>query len=737
MAVAVATEFSVPLNFGKQLLSIGGFNDLTITTKDDTVVKANAMVIAMNSPVIMAQISESGSKNVDLTDFEDSAVVSFVQCCYTGAIAVTGQYARVLFSISKTLKVDWLAKKCVEVYGKSCDSLKGVENVWVFFVDAVDALEKFKSYKLLTILKKKLTQEMRDELIHHFVTFKINDLSNVYTDACLSLSVVMAVAVATEFSVPLNFGKQLLSIGGFNDLTITTKDDTVVKANAMVIAMNSPVIMAQISESGSKNVDLTDFEDSAVVSFVQCCYTGAIAVTGQYARVLFSISKTLKVDWLAKKCVEVYGKSCDSLKGVENVWVFFVDAVDALEKFKSYKLLTILKKKLTQEMRDELIHHFVTFKINDLSNVYTDACLSLSVVRTCRELYEAIKEVSLSERGLTDNERRIFTEQNLSIFREAEEDTFDKLMDLFEACGDEQMQTVIWRVLRHKRVCRSPPPTITVPATSAPKLKITPNGAVEVTSVFMDGSDLLKCKSPVQLLELVVNDNRVQRYEQVLDALLFWEFYRGLKYDEAKQTATFQSCSESLNQEVIKLLTQALEKFGRPSGYGLKLDFSGQPFSKRCWELFNSKNEKELLVAKASKIFPLSDCIKETKISFLMKQPSEDEPCKAGEGNCFTVFTIFPSFKEPIKMSLLHYKPVQNHLHRLDADKIHFYFKLKIGDKSFALPLSWWNGDWKFFKKLSQVHHVGSSQSYYNRSAPPPPNPELYISYTEDELSQM
>ena len=332
-----------------------------------------------------------------------------------------------------------------------------------------------------------------------------------------------------------------------------------------------------------------------------------------------------------------------------------------------------------------------------------------------------------------------------SVFREKDEASFDKLMDLFEASGDEQMQPVIWRVLRQKRVCKSPPPptktcavaiqTKTVPATTAPK--IAPNGAVEVTSVFMDGSDLLKCKSPVQLLQSILNDNRVQRYEQVLDALLFWEFYRGLKYDETKQSATFQICSESLNQDVIKLLTQALEKFGRPSGYGLKLDFSGQAFSQRCWGLFNSQNDKEMLIARAAITFPLSECISETKVHFLMRLSSEEEPCKAGKGNCYTIFSVFPSSKEPIKISLLHYKTVLDHLHRLDTKKIHFYVQLIIGAKSFALPLTWWNGDWKFFQKLSQACRDSYKQPNYRYgyTPPPPPTPELYISYTKDDLN--
>eukprot|EP00116_Pleurobrachia_bachei_P010781 sb/3471043/ len=176
MAAAVTDKISVPEDFGSVLRGYKGFNDVTLTTSNGEVVKANSLILGLNSPVISEMAEKDFLVELDMSDFTFEGVNCFVECCYTGS--VEGQLNRDNFrdlnKISMVFKVDWIVKECFQFFCDICDDLDhdSLDDVHYLFTEAAFLVKERRDKKLVKALNcglKEWDPELRTDLIQEIM----------------------------------------------------------------------------------------------------------------------------------------------------------------------------------------------------------------------------------------------------------------------------------------------------------------------------------------------------------------------------------------------------------------------------------------------------------------------------------------------------------------------------------------------------------------------------------------
>ena len=170
----------VPAYFGRDHTRESSHSNLTFNLGDGNMIKANSIIMSLNSPVIAHTTTLDQLTSIDAKEFSMEAVNCFVKASYTGRLELlTPANAADVLEMGRIFQVSWLVAKGVE------------------------------------FLNCKLCQ---------------NELSKGFLKK------------AYKVRAPVNFGRHFIGVPTHENLTFNLGDGVKIKANSIILALNSPVI---------------------------------------------------------------------------------------------------------------------------------------------------------------------------------------------------------------------------------------------------------------------------------------------------------------------------------------------------------------------------------------------------------------------------------------------------------------------------------------------------------------
>ena len=105
-------KVSVPMDFGRHLLGSPTHNNLKINTSEGGEVMANSVILSFNSPVIDHLTTTLHLTSVDMLDFSEDAVRTFVDAAYSGTVEGISKeiFERDIEKIAHSFKITWLTE---------------------------------------------------------------------------------------------------------------------------------------------------------------------------------------------------------------------------------------------------------------------------------------------------------------------------------------------------------------------------------------------------------------------------------------------------------------------------------------------------------------------------------------------------------------------------------------------------------------------------------------------------
>ncbi len=155
----MAPNVTVPMNFGIRLLDSPTHNTLELKTSDGAVVMASSVILSLNSPVIDHMTTSLHLQSLDVKEFSEQAVRSFVEAAYTGETPpISRQTFKDINKMSHVFEVEWLVARCTEHFTQIADSIvePSYTDLLYLFEEAEFLLFNCKSRQLLDIALKKI-----------------------------------------------------------------------------------------------------------------------------------------------------------------------------------------------------------------------------------------------------------------------------------------------------------------------------------------------------------------------------------------------------------------------------------------------------------------------------------------------------------------------------------------------------------------------------------------------------
>ena len=80
----MAPKVQVPADFGRRHLGAPSHGNLVFKLKDGLEIRANSIILALNSPVIDDLTTDLHQQTLEAEDFHKDAVDCFIEAAYTG-----------------------------------------------------------------------------------------------------------------------------------------------------------------------------------------------------------------------------------------------------------------------------------------------------------------------------------------------------------------------------------------------------------------------------------------------------------------------------------------------------------------------------------------------------------------------------------------------------------------------------------------------------------------------------
>ena len=113
----MAPAVQVPADFGRKHIGAPANGNLIIKLAAGVEVKANSMILSLNSPVIDHLTTELHQGALEAQDFKKNAVDCFIEASYTGELeSVNRDNFRGVNKMAHVFDVSWLKKKCLEYF---------------------------------------------------------------------------------------------------------------------------------------------------------------------------------------------------------------------------------------------------------------------------------------------------------------------------------------------------------------------------------------------------------------------------------------------------------------------------------------------------------------------------------------------------------------------------------------------------------------------------------------------
>ena len=189
----MAPKVCVPADFGRHHIGAPSHGNLTFNLGEGVKIRANSIILSLNSPVIDELTTNLHQTSLEADDFSREAVDCFVECSYTGEIeAVNLGNFRDVNKMSRVFQVSWLVAKFEEYFVSYLDKLDSESSYsdMLFVVEeAVYLMSAIKSRDFLDLTVKKIASisvASRDS----FVTKYLSDFGQASIhkiSACIAL----------------------------------------------------------------------------------------------------------------------------------------------------------------------------------------------------------------------------------------------------------------------------------------------------------------------------------------------------------------------------------------------------------------------------------------------------------------------------------------------------------------------------------------------------------------------
>ena len=187
----MAPKVCVPADFGRHHIGAPSHGNLTFNLGEGVKIKANSIILSLNSPVIDELTTNLHQTSLEADDFSREAVDCFVESTYTGEIeAVNLGNFRDVNKMSRVFQVSWLVAKCEEYFVSYLDKLDSESSYsdMLFVVEeAVYLMSAIKSRDFLDLVvtqMNKISAACRNGFVKNYMS-DLSISSTVKIDACL------------------------------------------------------------------------------------------------------------------------------------------------------------------------------------------------------------------------------------------------------------------------------------------------------------------------------------------------------------------------------------------------------------------------------------------------------------------------------------------------------------------------------------------------------------------------
>ena len=190
----MAPKVCVPADFGRHHIGAPSHGNLTFNLGEGVQIKANSIILSLNSPVIDDLTTNLHLTSLEAEDFSREAVDCFIEASYTGEIeAVTVGNFRDVNKMSRVFDISWLVARCEEYfvsYLDKLDSESSYPDILFAVEEAVYLLSSVKKRHFLELVVKKmsiLSAVKKDSFMKEYLSDLANS-SNFMIDACVEIA---------------------------------------------------------------------------------------------------------------------------------------------------------------------------------------------------------------------------------------------------------------------------------------------------------------------------------------------------------------------------------------------------------------------------------------------------------------------------------------------------------------------------------------------------------------------
>jgi hypothetical protein len=279
----------------------------------------------------------------------------------------------------------------------------------------------------------------------------------VSTTAALTLTNQAEVRYST---IPMNFGIELLDSHVHNNLELVADQGAVIRANSVILSLNSPVIHHMTTVLELKRIEMEEFKEQSVRYFVDSVYTGMLpAIRGDMFRDLHKISHAFKVAWLQLRCFDMFSEFTsaipDILPSFYDLFFVFEEAAYVLSRMKQRHFLDVAFEKIkSSSSRQMFILHYL-LEIEKLSDYHLDMVIELAgsdvhlIVRPVKE--QLLKHLGVEGAFISKKYKYLLENCDLTPCRRCETDLFEQLFDVLQELAVASNEDMKWVLQLHRK----------------------------------------------------------------------------------------------------------------------------------------------------------------------------------------------------------------------------------------------------------------------------------------------
>lgn len=278
-------KIALPADFGIENLDSPVHGNIQVNMQQGQKMRANSMILALQSPVFQSAFLDLEQTSVDVEDFSNEIVRVFLEALYCGRVTVSQENFRELYKMATVFGVEWLSRRCrVYFFGVlepirvtlQYDREGGVDinHLMAWAVEeAMYTKQVLKSSELLDATIEELSKLSNTKHVEGFIRHCLKDFEKVKQD---NFDVVIEIA-GTNYQILLEILKENL----LNPEHQRFNENARYLLNKLNIVKQRPLFPKLCDEIFDILTEGIDKLDSADVKFVARLLREALKVTNQ------------------------------------------------------------------------------------------------------------------------------------------------------------------------------------------------------------------------------------------------------------------------------------------------------------------------------------------------------------------------------------------------------------------------------------------------------------------------